>query len=56
MVIWIGQTVTYNEESYHVQDTDFINRAAYIGKPDSNGIVWEPVWVPWTQLQIRKPT
>lgn len=52
MIIWIGQTVVFNDEYYHVQDTDFINQSAYIGKSE-HGIVWDKFWVSWGELRIN---
>lgn len=50
MVPSIGRDVVYKGESYHVQDRDLILLTAWIGKADTNGIVWNPFWVDMADL------
>ena len=54
-MVYIGHTVRLLDEVdgcplvkgelYHVQDTNALTLSAKIGKPDTNGLVWDTWWV-----------
>jgi hypothetical protein len=46
-ICWVGESVIHEGVVKSVMDTDMLNGVAKIGCADTNGIVWEALWVPW---------
>jgi len=42
---YIGQKLMHNGVKVHVQDADNIAGTVKVGVPDTNGIIWGPMWV-----------
>jgi hypothetical protein len=48
----MGEKCIYNNKIYHVQDRDLINGVAKIGIPDTNGIIWDAIWISFENLKM----
>lgn len=50
MIIHIETDVVYKGRVVHVQDTDYLDQSAKVGRVDENGLVSDAVWVPWADI------
>lgn len=48
----IGDTVLYQNKTFHVQDRNRLNLTARIGEPDGNGMVWDTTHVPFDEITV----
>jgi hypothetical protein len=54
MVPNIGEDVFYKGVLHHVQDRDLLSKMCKIGIPDSNDLIWESFWVPFSKITKKE--
>lgn len=51
---YIGQYTCYENAAVWVQDIDCLQGTALVGEVDVDGMVFDPIWVDWDDLNLGK--